>query len=391
MGIVSSIGMNVEETLLNLKEKKSGVNDISLLKTNYSGKLPAAEIKKTNDELAAIAGLKSGHSRTTLLATIAAKQAIQFFKKNEFDGLKKGFISANTVGGMDLTEQFFADFLNDNESGNIDLTRYHDCGASTEIVAKEIGFTDFFTTISTACSSSANALMYGARLIRHGVLDICLCGGSDALSKFTLNGFNSLMILDNEACKPFDDERKGLNLGEGAAFLLLVSEKVAEKLSQKPTTYLRGFANKNDAFHQTASSPEGRGNLAAMQSAASMAQLEIAAIDYINLHGTGTQNNDSSEGIAIQTLFADKVPSSSTTKAYTGHTLGAAGAIEAVFSILAIEQHLIFPNLRFKTRLKELNFSPEKELIEEKNIVHVLSNSFGFGGNCSSIILSKAQ
>ncbi len=233
--------------------------------------------------------------------------------------------------------------------------------------------------------------MYAARLIEDGKLDLAIAGGTDAMSLFTLNGFNSLMILDSRPCMPYDENRKGLNLGEGAGYVVLVSDRVAATLTKKPTVKLTGYANANDAFHQTASSPEGKGNFLAMQGALAMSGLEAGDIDYINLHGTGTPNNDVSEGTAIQKIFGDKVPKSSSTKAFTGHTLGACGAIEAIFSILAIEEKMIFPNLRFKTPMKELNFIPVTELMENVDVKSVLSNSFGFGGNCSSLIFQKTD
>jgi len=162
---------------------------------------------------------------------------------------------------------------------------------------------------------------------------------------------------------------------------------VAATLSKKPIAAVTGYANANDAFHQTASSPEGRGNFMAMEGALNMSGLQPADIDYINLHGTGTPNNDLSEGTAVQRIFA-KVPKVSSTKAYTGHTLGACAGIEAVYSILAIEQGIVYPNLRFTTKMKELDFVPVTQL-EHTPVNHVMSNSFGFGGNCSSVIFSK--
>jgi len=178
-------------------------------------------------------------------------------------------------------------------------------------------------------------------------------------------------------------------LGEGAGYVVLVSEKVAATLQKKMTIKLSGYANANDAFHQTASSPEGKGNYLAMEAALKMSGLKTTEIDYINLHGTGTPNNDISEGIAIQRLFGDIVPKASSTKSFTGHTLAASGGIEAVISVLAMENKMIFPNLRFETQMKELSFKPVTELLENVTVNHVLSNSFGFGGNCSSLIFSK--
>jgi 3-oxoacyl-[acyl-carrier-protein] synthase-1 len=221
------------------------------------------------------------------------------------------------------------------------------------------------------------------------MLDIVVAGGTDSLSKFTLNGFNSLMILDNKPCRPFDANRNGLNLGEGAGFVVLVSDRVKHTCGLRPESFVSGFANTNDAFHQTASSPEGRGSFGAMQQALAMSGIKPGDIDYINLHGTGTLNNDLSEGTAVKRLYGDRFPRLSSTKAFTGHTLGASGGIEAVFSILAIRNQCVLPNLRFENPIPELGIQPQVRYESGLEIDHVMSNSFGFGGNCSSIVFSK--
>jgi 3-oxoacyl-[acyl-carrier-protein] synthase-1 len=221
------------------------------------------------------------------------------------------------------------------------------------------------------------------------MLDVVVAGGTDALTKFTLNGFNTLMILDQKFCQPFDENRKGLNLGEGAGYLVLVSEKIAATLGINPFCRLSGYCNANDAYHQTASSPSGTGSYLAMKGALEKAGLKPAEISYINLHGTGTANNDIAEGTAISSLFEPRYPPMSSTKSFTGHTLGASGGVEAVFSVLSILHGLIYPNLRFETQMKELPFKPETVFRKGAPVDHVLSNSFGFGGNCSSLIFSK--
>ncbi|MDB5210188.1 MAG: beta-ketoacyl-[acyl-carrier-protein] synthase family protein, partial [Sediminibacterium sp.] len=259
----------------------------------------------------------------------------------------------------------------------------------TELVADQLGIKNYISTISTACSSSANAIFFAARLIRHGILDVAIAGGTDALTKFTLNGFNTLMILDREYCKPFDNARVGLNLGEGAGYVVLVSDKVAASLKKDPYCKLSGYNNANDAYHQTASSPDGTGSFLAMTGALSRSGLQPSDIDYINLHGTGTQNNDLAEGTAIKRVFGDVYPPMSSTKSFTGHTLGASGGIEAVFSVLSIKHGMLYPNLRFQTPMEELGLVPQTNFSKGNNIQHVLSNSFGFGGNCSSLIFSK--
>jgi 3-oxoacyl-[acyl-carrier-protein] synthase-1 len=388
VGVISAIGNNVAENLVAFEQEHAGMGDITLLNTIHRGNLPVAEVKLDNIALAELAGISSILSRTKMLSLIAAREALNDAAIENFSELRSGFVSANTVGGMDKSEDFFVPFVEDNSKGKLRNVFDHECGAMTEVVADELGITDYMTTISTACSSSANAIFYGARLIKNDLLDVVIAGGADALAKFTLNGFNTLMILDKEYCKPFDDNREGLNLGEGAGYVVLVSEKVAKALSKPMYCKLSGYNNSNDAYHQTASSPDGTGSYLAMKGALAKAGLQPSDIDYINLHGTGTPNNDSAEGTAIKRLFEPHYPKMSSTKSFTGHTLGASGGVEAVYSVLAIKHGLIYPNLRFETQMEELPFKPETHYLKDQQVNHVLSNSFGFGGNCTSLIFS---
>jgi 3-oxoacyl-[acyl-carrier-protein] synthase-1 len=389
VGVISAIGNNVAEHLRAFENERAGMGDITMLNTIHKGELPVAEVKLNNNDLAKLTDMPPQTSRTALLSLAAANEAIADAGIPGFDTLRTGFISANTVGGMDKSEDFFVDFLADNNKGKLRNIFDHECGSKTEIVADQLGITDYLTTISTACSSSANAIFYAARLIKNDLLDVAIAGGTDALTKFTLNGFNTLMILDKEFCKPFDEHREGLNLGEGAGYLVLVSEKIAETLNKEPYCKLSGYNNSNDAYHQTASSPDGTGSYLAMKGALKKSGLKPSDIDYINLHGTGTPNNDSAEGTAVKRIFDPEYPPMSSTKSYTGHTLGASGGIEAVFSVLSIRHGIIYPNLRFETRMSELPFEPETEFLKGQNINHVMSNSFGFGGNCTSLIFSR--
>jgi 3-oxoacyl-[acyl-carrier-protein] synthase-1 len=343
----------------------------------------------SNEELAGLSEFSSEISRTTLLSVLAAKEALNNAHLENIEGLRTGFVSANTVGGMDKNEMFFPHFLANPLKGKLRGVANHECGSVTELVADKLGIRNYITTISTACSSSANSISFGARLIKYGMLDVVVAGGTDALTKFTLNGFNTLMILDQQFCKPFDENRKGLNLGEGAGYVVLVSERVAATLKMELYCKLSGYSNRNDAYHQTASSPDGIGSWLAMKGALERSGLQPTEIDYINLHGTGTQNNDLAEGTAIKRLFDPHYPKMSSTKSFTGHTLGASGGIEAVFSVLAIKHGIIYPNLRLTTPMAELPFIPETTFSKDVLIRHVLSNSFGFGGNCSSLIFSK--
>ena len=389
VGVISAIGKNVAECLDSLENGRAGIGDMICLDSVHKQKIPVAEVNMSNDDLAHLSGLSKTKSRTALLSVIAAREALNNSGIDNIESLRTGFVSANSVGGMDRTEKFFADFFFNNQKGRLRDVVHHECGSITELVADKLGIKDYITTISTACSSSANAIFFGARLIKNNILDVVVAGGTDALTKFTLNGFNTLMILDEQFCQPFDDKRRGLNLGEGAGYVVLVSEKVATSLQKKPAVTLSGFCNANDAYHQTASSPAGTGSYLAMEGALKRSRLQPAEIDYINLHGTGTQNNDIAEGTAIMRLFDPHYPKMSSTKSFTGHTLGGSGGIEAVFSILAVEHGIIYPNLRLQTPMKELPFVPETTLTKNVNIKNVLTNSFGFGGNCTSLIFSK--
>ena len=390
IGIISAIGFDVEGVIQSLKHQRTGIGTLSLIDSVYKNEIPVAEIKASNNELLEIAnpGLPGNYTRTALLGLIAARQAVAQAHLDIPSLLKAGFISATTVGGMDRSEVFYKGFLANQSKGRLRNVAGHDCGDSTEKIADCLGIQGFLTTINTACSSSANAIMLGTRIIKQGKLDRVIAGGVDCLTLFTLNGFNTLMILDREQCRPFDENRNGLNLGEGSGFLVLESEEVVIREGKNILCEVKGYGNACDAYHQTASSPEGHGAYLSMQKALDVAQLAPADIDYINTHGTGTKNNDLSEGIAIESLFQHAIPPCSSTKSYTGHTLGAAGAIEAVLSILAMQQGWIYPNLNFSQQMHELSFTPVAGLKTNVTLHNIMSNSFGFGGNNSSLIFS---
>jgi len=391
IGMISSIGNNIDSALKSLFEEKSGIGSITLLDTSLKDKYPLAEVKMSTEELLSSVGQtgKKNLTRTALLGMIASREAVKSANIDNINKFRTGLISATTVGGMDRSENFYREFLADPKKGHLIDIINHDCGDSTERIADFLGITGFMTTISTACSSSANAIMFGAQLIKAGFIDRVIAGGTDSVTKFTLNGFNTLMILDKNGCRPFDENRTGLTLGEGAAYVVLESEDVMKAENKRVLAELTGYGNANDAYHQTASSPEGTGAFLAMEKALNLSNLRAEDIDYVNVHGTGTQNNDLSEGVALQKIFGDKMPPFSSTKSYTGHTLGAAGAVEAVISVLSINNDILFPNLRFETPMKELNIKPFTNVMRGVEVRNILSNSFGFGGNNSTVIISK--
>lgn len=392
IGMISAIGRNVDESLRSLMSGTTGIGPITRFETIHKGHLPIAEVKMTNAELLADIGHTGSNAftRTALLGMKAAREAAFQAGIPVTPDERTGLVSATTVGGMDRSETFYGHFLEKPENGRLADVVNHDCGDSTERIARHLGITGFTTTVSTACSSSVNAVMFAANMIRTGRLDRAIAGGTDSVTRFTLNGFNTLMILDKTGCHPFDDHRAGLTLGEGAAYLVLESEESARLGNRKVLGEILGYGNANDAYHQTASSPEGTGARMAMSRAIAMSGLSPADIDYINVHGTGTQNNDLSEGVALKAIFGENLPPFSSTKGFTGHTLGAAGSVEMVISILAMNQGLLFPNPGFTTPMKELEISPVT-VLTRKEIRHVLSNSFGFGGNNSSVVMGSEK
>jgi len=390
-GIISCIGINIEETLTSLLQSKPGTGRICQIDTLLREELLVGEVLKTQDELFALAGITpaTGYSRNSLLGIIAAREAFDHGNLGAHRELRTGFISATTVGGMDQCERYYHDFLtNDTQNAYIDS---YDCADSTEKIASLLGIYDYVTTISTACSSAANAIMLGARMIRSGRLERVLAGGCESLTKFHLNGFNSLKILCKDPCKPFDQHRSGINLGEGAAYLVLESEESLAITGNSPLCELIGWGNACEAFHQTASSPDGIGAYLAMKSAVEMSGILPEQIDYVNAHGTGTDNNDLSEGRALEKIFGNRVPLVSSTKPFTGHTTSAAGSVEAILSILCLQHQVIWPNLNFTQRIEELGFSPVTKLLKNVPVNVIMSNSFGFGGNDTSLIFKKVK
>lgn len=385
LGCISGIGLEVAANIQSLRHGKHGMGQVTLFPTNLQ--VPVSEVKLSNADLKVALGIDTGRtvSRTALLGMCAAKEAL-VDSGIDAAALRVGLISSTSVGGMDLSENFYLSFRQDAGKGRLRDVVSHDCGHSTERIARYLGLNGFTTTISTACSSASNAIMLGARLIRAGYLDAVIAGGTDSLCKFTLNGFNSLMILDKEHCRPFDHSRAGLNLGEGAGYLVLQSEKL---LNREPYCELTGYANINEAYHQTGSSPDGDGPYKAMLKAIEVSGVDKERIDYINAHGTGTPSNDLAEGMALRRIFGDKVPAFSSVKAFIGHTLGASEGIEAVYSALSVHKGYRYPNLNFGKPVEETGLMPVVAFAQGTEVRHVLSNSFGFGGSNSSLLFSK--
>ena len=387
-GIICAIGANCESVLTSLIEEENGISHMKYLESSHK-EIPVGEVKMSDNEMKDILGIPKDNdvSRTSLLGAIALSQALKEsgISSDKLVGKRVALISGTTVGGMDVTERHYSKML--SEKGEAQYLVQHDCGSNTKEIAQLCGISAKLITISTACSSALNAIILGTRLLLADKVDIVLAGGSEALTRFHLNGFNSLMILDRNDCRPFDSNRQGLNLGEGAAYVVL--ERTADLSGEdlnKPLGYIAGYGNRCDAFHLTATSENGEGAFLAMSDALSMSGIAPAQIDYINAHGTGTPDNDRSESQAILRLFGISYPPVSSTKSFTGHTTSASGSIETVISLLAIRNNFIPANLRWKNHAEECVVPSEG--MREVKLRYVLCNSFGFGGNDSTIILS---
>ena len=403
-GIVCAIGTDKQSVLHALLKGESGVGTMCHLHS-VRKELPVGEVKLSNDEMKAqlSIALPIGQrpldpadrelSRTSLMGMLAIKQALEDSKlmvqssELKAQGYRTVLVSGTTVGGMDVTENLFASLKESDAC--LPWLNNHDPGSSTRQMANHFGVFDEYTTISTACSSAANAIIAGAEMIRSGEADIVVAGGAEALTRFHLNGFNSLMIIDRERCRPFDRDRAGLNLGEGAAYVVLESEASARKRNAPIHAELAGWSNACDAFHQTATSPEGEGPYLAMTQAIAMAGLQPADIQYVNAHGTGTPDNDRSESVALRRVFGSDVPPVSSTKPFTGHTTSASGSIETVISLLAIQNGFIPANLGWKHPMDE-GVKPSLG-VREAHLDAVLCNAFGFGGNDSALVLRAPQ
>ena len=382
VGIVSAIGNDTSSVLESLRNETSGIGEMRYLSSVHK-ELPVGEVKLSDNQLKDILGLSHEQiiCRTTLLGAVALKQAVRDAAITT-DGKRVVIINGTTVGGMDVTEQFFSDMKTNAEC--LKMLEKHDCGSCTKDIAALCDINAEVCTVSTACSSALNTVILGTEMLKNDEADVVIAGGTEGLSKFHLNGFNTLMILDHQRCRPFDETRNGINLGEGAAYVVLQRK---EDCNTPVRAHVSGYSNACDAFHQTATSDDGLGPVLAMGQALKMSALNVSDIDYVNAHGTGTPNNDLTESIAIKKVFGNDIPYISSTKAYTGHTTSASGAIELVICLLAMEHNFIPSNLGC-TKPLQGGIVPSMGKVDCR-VDNVMCNAFGFGGNDSSLIISR--
>ncbi len=370
MGVVSSVGCGLTETINALRVCHRGLAPVTLFAAGPDGPLPVGQVGLTDT-----AEPSDSLPRTHHLACMAAEQALAASPRPP-DAIVLGV----TTGGMFETETL----LKNSVTAPQHYVR-HGLGTVGEELARRWDCSGPVITLSTACASGATAIILAMELLRSGMAERVLAGGVDGLCRLTYFGFKSLQLIDPDGAHPLDAMRRGMSIGEGAALLLLTREA-----PQADALQILGGGLSCDAHHPTAPHPTGDGALAAMQAALQDAQITANDIDYINLHGTGTLDNDRSEALALNALFGSQRPPLSSTKGVLGHTLAAAGAIEAVIAALSIQQGLIPPNVGFKTPDAELNLVPVATPLDSK-LSKVLTNSFGFGGNNAALVIGTGH
>jgi 3-oxoacyl-(acyl-carrier-protein) synthase len=384
MGLVSAVGWTLAETWEAIARGQSGLRALSLFISERWGGLPVGEVV---GDPALRSGLCGG-SRSDHLALWAAGQAFADAGLAEVAADRGGVVMGALTGGSAFAEEVLAGLAR----GQLAPARLLDeraCCHATDRIAERFGLDGFRATVANACASGGAALGLGCDLIEAGEADVVLAGGVDALGRVVLGGFASLMLVAPDGCRPFDAERQGMSVGEGAGVLVLESEAHARARGARVRAWLVGQGQTCDAHHVSAPAPDGRGLGEAMRLALAGAGLPPAAVDYVNAHGTGTADNDPAEACAIVALFGQTPPAVSSTKRFFGHTLAAAGAIEAIVTVLALEHQAIPPNLGLRTVDPKIPLAPVDSLRPARLDV-AMSTSLGFGGNNSALLFRRA-
>ena len=387
-GVISAAGSNRREVWEALRTGRSGLGPLTLFVSARYGSHLVGQVREDVDRLAQ--GVRG--SRSDKLGWLAAREALEqagLGPETKIVPERRGVLLGSTVGGMLGTEQFMAHLLREQRR-RFGPLRFHECAGVTDLCARMLGARGPCATVSTACSAGAMAIAAAAELILAGEADLMLAGGSDSLCRLTLNGFGSLLLLDPSGCRPFDVRRAGISLGEGAAMLVLEAEETARARGARILARLTGWGASCDAWHATAPHPEGRGAFAAMQKALERAGLQPADIDFVCAHGTGTPDNDAMEAKALRRFWGDRLPPVASLKRFFGHTLAASGAIKAVVCVQALLEQHIPANPGFEQPDPALGLEPVRQF-QPCNLSHLLSNSFGFGGNNVVLVLSKGD
>lgn len=387
MGCLCSAGANVDEIMSNIYSGVRAPVISRRIRVNYPESYPIFELplSATSDDYLESPELR----RCGLLAIMAAQMAIEDadLDMNTLEKYRVGVSIGTTVGNAMNNEQFYSDFMSDFFPNMLPIKTYLRSNPA-DMIARHYNLKGMRQCIGNACSSGTVAIGQAAEWIKSGLCDIAIAGGCDILSRITCNGFISLKITDKQPCRPFDRNRQGLNLGEGAGIVILESDSIARQRKAQVHATLEGYGVSADAYHISAPHPDGFGLEMAINMALKQAGINYDDIAFINAHGTATPENDKVEGFVFSRLFPRTLFQS--TKGYTGHTLGAAGAIEAVITIEELKQQKIASCVGFDIADTEFAVNPVKENTAIHG-VYALSDSVAFGGNNSVLVFQKGH
>lgn len=390
-GIICSIGRNQSEVWQSIRESRAGIGKLTRFPGETFPTDIAAEVERDIDALLPIGKSEARRlSRSDRLAVVAAKEAIEQASANAPLPLERAIVSTGTsTGGLLEGEDFyFRRLVRGRRRTAPSTVLQQPTSGPSDAVARVFNLGGGVISNATACASAGAAIGMAADYLRSRHADVALAGGSDALCRMTYSGFNVLQAVDAEPCSPFDAERKGITLGEGAAYLVLERWDDAVARGATILAELCAYGASCDAHHPTAPAEDGRGAEAAMRIAMREGGVAADDVDYINAHGTGTLLNDSAETRAIVTAFGERVPASSS-KSYFGHTLGAAGGIEAVITVLALREQLAPPTLRLRAAAPDCTLDYIPHTPRPMSMERALSNTFGFGGSNVSLLFRR--
>jgi len=396
LGIITAVGESLSDFEKGIFNGECGIGPVSLFDTVGFASQNAAQVKNRNLEEGFAAREIKRVSRCDLLGLIAAREALAGagIDLKTSDKSRIGVILGGGAGGMLSWEAYRRSLWSGQSRPKpSQLLPFSNC-TLTDLIAVKYNLTGPRATISTACSSSATSIGYGFDLIRSGEQDLVVTGGSEALSELTFAGFNAIRAMDPEYCRPFDKNRQGMSLGEGAAILILENYTSAESRGAKVYAEVLGYAINSDAYHMTSPDPEAMGMSRVMTAALDVAGIRGDQIDYINAHGTATPINDPMETLAIKRVF-EKAPTGnlavSSTKSMIGHCLGAAGAVEAVATILALKRQMVPPTIHLDEPDPDCDLDYVPHTSRKQEVRFALSNSFAFGGNNTSVVFGRTK
>ncbi|MDF7823368.1 beta-ketoacyl-[acyl-carrier-protein] synthase family protein [Pontiellaceae bacterium B12227] len=376
MGVISAAGVGVEESLASMEAGERNVGPVTVFESPID--LPVFEVKSLP------ARTKPGKMRTLELLEIAIDQALAQAGLEKFEGLRVG-VAVGTSIACQLNDLGFYSTYREKKSAQMDSVDGFLEGNLAEATAKRLGLTGPKLVVVNACSSGTDAIGAALSWLKAGLCDIAIAGGADEMNRIPLCGFNALGVASSEPCKPFSGNRTGLNLGEGAGVLVMETLESAAKRGAESPLRVLGYGSFADAYHLTAPHPEGEGLVRAIEAALKQAECEKADVAFVNAHGTSTPDNDKVEGRALLKLFGEKVKVLST-KGYTGHTLGGAGGIEAVFAAAGLLNGWIPGSAGYEVLDEDIGLVPTigKTAISGRR---ALSTSLAFGGNNAALIL----